>query len=86
MPENDIVKFLARMEKQLEEINHNLDKQEEPPKIFFVKDLQKAYGIAPETARQICKKYGTNVGGLGIEKGRLLWVLQNEGMDILKGV
>lgn len=80
MPE--ITELLKEIHQDLKDIKQN----KTFPRFLSVKEIAEHYHIAPSKVREICREYGTDFGGLGIEEEVLKKVLQAEGKNLLKGV
>ena len=79
MPE-EVVELLKSIDQKLNEIV----KDNDLPQIIRPPQIAEEYGCNRNVATELCKKYGTKIGGYGIERQRLKELLQNGGTEILE--
>ena len=64
----------------LKEINSNLEeikKKESLPRVIKAKEISETYKVGLNAATEFCKKYGTKIGGYGIEQDKFKELLQS---------
>ena len=51
------------------------------PQLVYAREIEENYKINLNKADELCKKYGTNIGGLCIEKTKLQEVFHNADLN-----
>lgn len=60
-----------------------IENQTALPRMVYAKEIEENYKINLNKADELCKKYGTNIGGLCIEKTKLQEVFHNADLSLL---